>query len=314
MITIPIQVTGDCWNNQDAVIELLKQLDPGTEIMLDLCSEGPSLHRLGVVGIITQYNFQVSVTRWSNSIEVVPFQRHFCNTVSHFFSMSHHYWQDAIANTVPAEHKFGLFLGRSCASRDAILRDVINIWPDQFLLSKMQNRANRLTYRGPELDHQWNIDPTWIQTCDIISLDNASIQDQYVIPEVSSGQLATSLLSHYHRFNVELICETYTLGETYFPTEKTVRPMVGSRPFIVYGPKNYLNNLKQQGFKTFNELWDESYDSLEGLDRWQAMTQLIDQLCNMSPDQWHYTIEQSTAVTEHNRTRLRQIIRDIKGI
>jgi len=282
--------------------------------MLDLCSEGPSLHRLGIVQLISQYNFQVYVTRWSNSIETVPFQRQFCNTVSHFFSMSHHYWCNEIPNTVPTEHRFGLFLGRSSASRDAILRDICKIWPGHFLLSKMSSRHRPTVYHGADTDLAWNIDPSWVLSCGISSLDNKVVQDQYVIPEISAGQMATSLLGHYHRFNLELVCETYTLGDTYFPTEKTVRPMVGSRPFLVYGPKNYLNNLARQGFKTFGDLWDESYDQLEGIDRWHAISKVIDHLIALSDHKWQQILDQAAIVTQHNRKNIRQMIRDYKGI
>lgn len=154
----------------------------------------------------------------------------------------------------------------------------------------------------------------WFDNCPISSIDNRTVQDQFVVPEISSGEMARSLLQHYHRFNVELVCETYALGKTFFPTEKTVRPMVGNRPFIVYGPINYLNNLQRQGFQTFDSLWDESYDCLEGPQRWHAIRQLIDQLISMPQAQWNQILRQSKQITKHNRTIVRQIIHDRKGI
>lgn len=325
MITIPIQVSGDLWNNRAAVKEALDQTAPGQQIMLDLCSEGPSLKRLGVIDLIDQYKLDVSITRWSNGIEQVPYRRVFCNTNSHFFPMSHHYWVDEIVNTVPAEFRFALFLGRGCPSRNRIMYDAVTQWPDKFLLSKMQNRhADSWLERMPpggvntETLEQWFDDPEqaqqWFEQCPVSSIDNRVIQDQYSVPEVSSGIMARSLFEHYPRFNVELVCETYTLGETFFPTEKTIRPMVGNRPFVVYGPADYLNNLRQRGFRTFDNLWDESYDQFEGLQRWQAMTALINDLCALSQTQWHNLIDQCQEITHHNRTIVRQIIRDLKGI
>ena len=325
MITIPIQVSGDIWNNRSAVKEQLDQTVPGQEIMLDLCSEGPSLTRMGVVKLVSQYNLDVSVTRWSNSVEQVPYKRVKCNTLSHFFPMSHHYWTNEIANTVPAEFRFALFQGRGCPSRNRILYDAVNVWPNKFLLSKMQSshgdswehNTSQTTVHLESLS-EWfdDVDHArrWFKECPVTSIDNHTIQDQYKIPEVSSGEMAHSLFRHYSRFNVELVCETYTRGKTFFPTEKTIRPIVGNRPFVLYGPVNYLSNLRQLGFRTFDNLWDESYDHCEGIARWQAMTQLINQLVSLSSSAWQDKIAQSLDITRHNRKIVRQIIRDLKGI
>ena len=325
MLTIPIQVSGDLWNNRNGAKQQLDQTVPGQEIMLDLCSEGPSLRRLGVTELVDQYNLSVSITRWSNGIEQVPYHRVYCNSNSHFFPMSHHYWIDEISNVLPAEFRFGLFLGRGCPSRNRILYDVANCWHDKFLLSKMKNRhgdswENRAPNGSvqPESSAEWFDDEEsakqWFENCPVSSIDNHVIQDQYLIPEVSSGDMARSLFQHYSRFNVELVCETYTLGETFFPTEKTIRPMVGNRPFVVYGPINYLTNLRNRGFRTFETLWDESYDQLEGLERWKAMSVLIGHLADLPALQWQHIVQQSLEITQHNRTIVREIIRDLKGI
>lgn len=325
MLTIPIQVSGDCWNNQTDVKQLLDQTRPGDRIMLDLCSEGPSLHRLGVVDLVDQYRLEVCVTRWSNSIESVPYRRVFCNSNSHFFPMSHHYWVEEIPNFDNAEFRFALFLGRGCPSRNRILYDVYHRYSNSFLLSKMScgngdpwGIKHTTSYQLLETMKQWfdstDLDQTWFDRCPIVSIDNHNVQDQFVVPEVSSGNMARSLLQHYQRFNVELVCETYTLGETFFPTEKTIRPIIGNRPFLVHGPVNYLNNLRQRGFKTFGELWDESYDKLEGMCRWLAMRKLIDGLSTMSQTQWNQTIQHCKEIVKHNRNQVRKIIRDLKGI
>jgi hypothetical protein len=324
MLTIPVQVSGDRWNNPHQVQQLLEQTRPGDSVMLDLCSEGPSLHRIGLVDMIAKYNLNVSITQWSNAIESVPYQRVRCST-SHFFSMSHHYWIDEIDNCVPAEFRFALFLGRGNPSRNRILYDVYHQHGKNFLLSKMSCRSgdpwgvryvegNKLL----ETTEQWFDNPeqaqNWFDQCPVASIDNHTVQDQFVIPEVSAGQMARSLMQHYPRFNVELVCETYTLGETFFPTEKTIRPMVGNKPFVVYGPANYLNNLKQLGFRTFDDVWDESYDQYEGPQRWFSMRGLIDQLAQISSTQWTQILQHCAQITQHNRSIVRKIIYDLKGI
>jgi hypothetical protein len=323
MITIPIQVSGDIWNNRETVKQLLDQTHPGERVLLDLCSEGPSLSRLGITDFVNSYDLDVWITRWSNSIESVPYTKSYCNSNSHFFPMSWHYWIDELPNTVPAEFRFGLFQGRGCPSRNRILYDAFHNWPGKFLLSKMSslytdNWGLKLPQHAISFEDaaSWldTIDCDWFNSCPVSSIDNHVVQDQYRVPEVSSGEMAKSLFQHYDKFNIELVCETYTLGETFFPTEKTIRPIVGNRPFIVYGPKNYLNNLKQHNFRTFDNLWDESYDQLEGITRWQAMSTLICDLAALSETEWHAVIAQAAEITCHNRKIARQKIRDSKGI
>ena len=325
MITIPIQVSGDTWNNPDSAKEILDQVPPGSQVLLDLCSEGPSLHRLGITNLINQYDLNVMITRWSNSVEEVPYTKTYCNSNSHFFPMSYHYWVDEMPNSVPAEFRFGLFQGRGCPSRNRILYDAVNTWPSQFLVSKMSSlhgdnwgiKLPKHVLSAERVDDWFdNIDHIneWIASNPVASIDNHVIQDQYRVPEISSGEMAKSLFDHYPRFNVELVCETYTLGNTFFPTEKTIRPIVGSKPFVVYGPKHYLENLKNHNFKTFSQIWDESYDQYEGVERWQAMTKLINQLMALSLSEWQEVIAQAVEITQHNRAVLRKKIRDTKGI
>lgn len=323
MITIPIQVTGDAWNNRDTVKTQLDTLEPRTAITLDLFSEGPSLYRLGVVDLLNQYDFDVTVTRWANAAETVPFRQQDCNKQSHFFPMALHYWRDEISNDFSAPYRFGLFLGRNTYSRHRILYDCATQWSEQFLLSKISSLySNNWTvnqYMVLEQANEWfdNVDQAraWFEFCPVTSIDNEVVQNYFTVPELSAGKLTASLLTHYPKFNIELVCETYTLGDTFFPTEKTVRPMVGNRPFVVYGPKHFLKNLRDtEGFETFRSLWDESYDDLEGVERWTAMRQLIQSLLTLNRDQWVNLVEQASVITQHNRTVLRKIINDRKKL
>ena len=323
MFTIPIQVTGDAWNNRTQVKELLDQTHPGQTVMLDLFSEGPSLRTLGVVELVDQYNLNVYVTRWCNGIEYVPYHRTYCNSQSHFFPMAQHYWVDLIKNNPTAERRFGLFLGRNTHSRNRILYDAAHRWSDYFLLSKIPNLYSNNwdvnQYMSLETAEEWfdNLEQAqeWFRITPIPSLDNQVVQNYFTDPDSGPAEMATSLLNHYTRFNIELVCESYTLGDAFFPTEKTVRPIVGDKPFIVYGPKGYLNNLREQeGFRSFGGIWNEDYDQLEGLPRWQAISQLVDNLTSQSTEQWEDTIQKASVITQHNKKILEKIINDRKKL
>lgn len=61
-----------------------------------------------------------------------------------------------------------------------------------------------------------------------------------------------------------------------FLTEKIFKPIVMQQPFVLVGPRLGLQYLRSYGFKTFSNLWDESYDACPGHERMQAIGRVLD--------------------------------------
>lgn len=70
-----------------------------------------------------------------------------------------------------------------------------------------------------------------------------------------------------------LVVESYMRGDAWFQapefpnyrteiSEKTYKPLAYYHPFIVVGSEGTLRFIESQGFETFNNLWDESYDTI----------------------------------------------------
>ena len=89
-------------------------------------------------------------------------------------------------------------------------------------------------------------------------------------------------ITMYRDIFVDIVAETHVAGKTFFPTEKTIRPMWLRKPFIISGSKDYLCYLRQMGFKTFNDFWSEEYDGYEGRDRFELIIELIETLSTKS--------------------------------
>lgn len=70
----------------------------------------------------------------------------------------------------------------------------------------------------------------------------------------------------YDTTYLSMVVETIVRpGSKYTPTfitEKTTKPLAFEHPFIVYGNRGTLRELKQWGFETWSHLWDESYDEI----------------------------------------------------
>jgi hypothetical protein len=57
-----------------------------------------------------------------------------------------------------------------------------------------------------------------------------------------------------------LVTETVATGRRHHLTEKTFKPIAMGMPFVIVGTQGSLQYLRSYGFKTFSDLWDESYD------------------------------------------------------
>lgn len=65
----------------------------------------------------------------------------------------------------------------------------------------------------------------------------------------------------YDSTKYSLVSETYCSQEGgLFITEKSYKPISMGHPFIIFGPTGILKQLREDGYETFPELFDESYD------------------------------------------------------
>jgi hypothetical protein len=311
MISISVAVCGDDWVNRDIVVNQLLTSNCQEPIVLNLNAEGPSLHALGIVDVVQDFlhksgqsENQVYVENWSNSVEEIPFQRLNRHLLSHFFWLSDNY-QQSIPLTRTSEYLFGYFVGRRSVPRHVMLQQIQQHYSKNFLLSLMNTRDY---LRWNTLDNiqdwvsDWEPFDQWRKSVDIPCLDGMSVQDQYS----ENKNTNASLLKWYPKFDIELVAETYTHGNTFFPTEKTVRPIMAKKSLLIYGPQNYLKRLQHLGFRTWNDIWDESYDHETGPKRWNSIKKIIDHLITCDQEQLY---QQCLPIVEHNRQHADTLIK-----
>ena len=61
--------------------------------------------------------------------------------------------------------------------------------------------------------------------------------------------------------------QTLTADVPVFVTEKTFKPIACHQPFMVIGGTGILAYLRSQGFETYNNIFDETYDNETDLDK-----------------------------------------------
>lgn len=313
MVRIGIAVAGDRWCNRDQVIDAIASASGANGLIFEVNTEGPSLYALGVIDTILQEigkiglsASDVCIDKWHNTVEEIPFRRAYLPRLSHFFWMSDSYRHTQRRYSVCGK-LFGLFVGRATVARAVIMHDLYqdpNLG-NHVLFSLMHNHDAKWHLSGDTSawiapGHDVDSIRNWFSSPPVLSITDHRVQDQYV----ANINTNAALVAHYDRFQIELVCETYCEGNTFFPTEKTVRPISQAKPMIVFGPKLFLQRLRDLGFRTWHDCWDESYDDLEGLERYHAIKTLMRHI--VGHQSWQRG--ELPKIAEHNRAVLEKLI------
>jgi hypothetical protein len=95
-----------------------------------------------------------------------------------------------------------------------------------------------------------------------------------------------------------IIAETDHDNTLSFYSEKTAKPMIARRLFVVFSGYKFLHNLRKCGFKTFDGIIDESYDLIkDDTARYTAAFAQVKYLCNQ-PQQEIFA--RARDILEHN--------------
>ena len=248
--------------------------------------------------------------------------------VSDEFIRSKTYKTDNSRDLDPAWKSWALFVGRVTTPRLLALYD---IWRDPVLREKCL--LSKMIESVPPVDQPFNQAHMFFDQLDdwmpisnpnekiltykhfqsfcnnipIGSVDGCKITDQYM--DTASGDnrnvsLTENLINLSGKYLFEITFETMTRGLTFTPSEKTIRTIMAKKPLVVYAPKNFLQQMQRLGFKTFDDLWDESYDEFEGPDRYKQIMTIVKDIANMSASQQLELYKNSRQICSHNKQHL----------
>ena len=120
----------------------------------------------------------------------------------------------------------------------------------------------------------------------------------------------TSLSSYSADYNnndyttsaIEIVLETMFDDSRLHLTEKSLRPIACGRPFILASTPGSLEYLRNYGFKTFDGIIDESYDTIQDpVERLTAITHEMQRLSDMPVDQKHQLWQELYAIAQYNK-------------
>jgi hypothetical protein len=101
---------------------------------------------------------------------------------------------------------------------------------------------------------------------------------------------------------IHLVAETLFDDSKIHITEKTFKPIVMKQPFIVFAGPGALQYLKNYGFRTFDCVWDESYDQEQDHEiRLGKIIKIIKDLSHKSDKEFQDIIDQCFEIVDYNQ-------------
>lgn len=295
---------GRIWNLQEFLVGLLAQ----GRRTVNLRREGPCCQATGIYDVLDQVTGSLGqdpaqyriITRnlleKSDRYEIIRHGNHFVDLTNR-------------ANLQPVEldpgaKLFGIMIGRSSWDRLVLSSQLWNRYPFYSWVTYHYDPASDYHRGHAGLDDiaRWYDHNQPVLTAARFLEHCPRTQQTHTYPLLVPANLDAADL--YRRFMIEVVCETYIQGQTFFPTEKTFRAIAMGRPFLTMGPKNFLGNLRRLGFKTFAEFWNEDYDSAGENLRIDQILEIIDRLSKMTTAEQKDLWQQLQDICDHNRQHL----------
>lgn len=100
---------------------------------------------------------------------------------------------------------------------------------------------------------------------------------------------------------VHVVSETVFYQDKLHLTEKIFKPIAAGQPFLLLAAPGNLAYLREYGFRTFSDFWDEGYDNIvDPGQRIAAVVQILEDLSNLTYTQQLSLKKEMSDVTRHN--------------
>jgi len=142
-------------------------------------------------------------------------------------------------------------------------------------------------------DHKFN-NPTWKPT---------NILENFLLPTTADATSSADFnTADYNATDIEVVLETLFDDDRLHLTEKSLRPIACGQPFILASTCGSLEYLRGYGFKTFDTIWDESYDQIANPEeRLTAILNLMQQISTWDESIKKNKLAQAQEVADYNQ-------------
>jgi len=125
----------------------------------------------------------------------------------------------------------------------------------------------------------------------------SEFEDNFPYPERGNDQ--NIVVKQYNKTKYSLLSESTVSSEEIFMTERLWKSIIAEHIFVVHGNPLYLQKLREMGFKTFSNYFDETYDiEFDNVKRIEKIVATCDQL---QKSNWQDIYLQSQKMRKHNK-------------
>jgi hypothetical protein len=196
----------------------------------------------------------------------------------------------------PKPFTFDALLGSQRFHRDFVYKKITeNNLQDRIITSYLNDITSESWYRDDDVDYSQYIENknsySKLMSSNPITYYDKPVWIAHVIP-----------FGVYNKSAYTIVTETGYKNGVSFPTEKTAKPILGKRLFIIFSGQYFLRSLQEVGFKTFCDIIDESYDLIENNEqRYEKAWKCVEQLLNLPQE---FVLEKVKPIVEHNFNHL----------
>jgi UDPglucose 6-dehydrogenase len=124
-----------------------------------------------------------------------------------------------------------------------------------------------------------------------------------------------SIEDFYNDSFVDIVTESRFAQPTANYSEKAYQPMYYRKPFVLVAPPYTLKYLKEQGFKTFSDFWDESYDEEENhQERIIKVLNVVDYISSKSMNELQEMYAGMQDILNHNKKLFEEKVKPMKKV
>jgi hypothetical protein len=283
---------GKIWHRDQVLLDLITMAIAGKNISISLNHEGACAHSLGLYAILDDICYRTGLDK--NKIVINTCNLLECHNeyeinifppTKHIFELqqqiNNNLFQTKTVDNI--KKHFGHFIGHSSRHRLAI---------GSWLFTKHKNITTQTFHSTPthKLHREFlGLEDLWFNKYEPQHIDRA-IEFLKQVPltydPVPDGPILHfkmyEILDAYSDIFLDIVCNTYISGNTFYMDEKIWRPIITKTPFIVHGPKNFIKNFRKLGFKTFDQWWDEGFSEDHADDQTRSIINIIDQISKYS--------------------------------
>jgi hypothetical protein len=228
---------------------------------------------------------------------------------------------DEIYSKILKPYKFLFFNGRMRPHRKYLLENFrLNGLLDQSLWTCLDSkgvasRYIKLMHEGRDLMHTAQdikyLDPHYEvdrYSTQIDTVKNNSFV-KYELFQDTWGEIYIKAEPYIDTY-FSLVTETIFDYPHSFRTEKIWKPIVMSHPWICASNTGFYRDIKNQGYRTFGHLVDESFDQIDNSqDRIERIAQVVEDLCRQDLAQFLATAEETCKHNQQHYAEMRIKVR-----